>query len=85
MSEQIAPGTAIVNSKELGTNCWSPCRFIRDDGRCERVFTCSYPEKATCQAIDAEVCYLVGKQAQLLVSYANIDRTIRDLQKMVEK
>jgi len=45
--------TAIVNSKELGTNCWSPKRFC--GGRCDRVMVCNYPEKATCKAVASEI------------------------------
>jgi len=51
------PKTAIVSSKELGTNCWLPRRFI-EGTRCERVVECTYPEKKTCKAVDAEIAYL---------------------------
>ena len=47
----------VVSSKELGTNCWLPCRFIQG-GRCAKVMTCNYPEKRTCKAVDAEIKYL---------------------------
>jgi len=57
MVEQPGSRTAIVSSKELRTNCWSSFRFIRDM-RCPRVFTCKYPEKKTCRAVEAEIAYL---------------------------
>ena len=44
--------TAIVNSKDLGTNCWSTHRFL--GGRCDRVMTCNYPEKRTCKAVESQ-------------------------------
>jgi hypothetical protein len=44
---------AIVSSKELGTNCWSSYRFCYGM-RCAKVLTCTYPEKATCQAVQRE-------------------------------
>ena len=49
--------TAIVSSKELGTNCWLACRFL-EGGRCLRVMRCNYPEKRTCKAVDTEISYL---------------------------
>lgn len=57
MVEQLEPRTAIVNSKELGTNCWSSFRFIRGL-RCPRVMQCTYLEKKTCRAVEAELEYL---------------------------
>lgn len=44
---------AIVNSSELGTNCWLPVRFC--GGRCQRVMVCKYPEKRTCKAVQTEL------------------------------
>lgn len=79
MAEQIGPGTAIVNSKELGTNCWKACRFIKDDGRCDRVWSCSYPEKERCQAIEAEITYLRGEQNRLHATFTNIHNRINEL------
>lgn len=49
---------AIVSSRELGTNCWLPARFL--GGRCARVMTCSYPEKAKCKAVETEIEYLTA-------------------------
>lgn len=40
--------TAIVNSKELGTNCWLAVRFT--GGVCLRCEHCTYPEKVKCRA-----------------------------------
>jgi len=45
--------TAIVSSKELGTNCWLACRFL-EGGKCLRVKHCNYLEKRTCKAVDTE-------------------------------
>lgn len=44
----------VVNSKELGTNCWLPARFI-GGGRCLRWEDCRYPEKAECKAREWEI------------------------------
>ena len=48
--------TAVVNSKELGTNCWSTHRFC--GGRCNRIMYCKYPEKQTCLAVQAEIEFI---------------------------
>ena len=77
--------TATVSSRELGTNCWHPCRFIKDNGRCDRVWTCSYPEKKTCQAVNAEIQHDMEEQTRLIRLYHNIDQRILELQNMLEK
>jgi hypothetical protein len=68
--------TAIVNSKELGTNCWLAKRFT-GGSRCCRVMDCTYPEKRTCKAVDAEIEYL---QSQKQTLSENIDKKIAALQ-----
>ncbi len=65
----------VVTLKELGKNCWLPKRFI-SGSRCHRVFTCSYPEKKTCRAIEAEIAYLKNEQRRLMRARAQIDNTI---------
>lgn len=68
--------SAIINSKGLGTNCWSAHRLC--GGRCQRVMRCIYPEKATCKAVQAEIDYLNNY-------YANeIDRLQRQHTKALE-
>jgi hypothetical protein len=84
VAEQIAPGAASVTLEELGTNCWHPCRFIKNDGRCARVYTCSYPEKKKCEAVHAEILYLEQQQLRLLGSVMTIGHTIEGLRKMLE-
>ncbi len=59
------PKTAIVNSKELGTNCWSSFRFCYGM-RCPRVFTCDYPEKKNCRAVEIQLAYLREHSRQLI-------------------
>lgn len=49
--------TAIVSSKELGTNCWLPARFV-EGARCMRLHTCKYPEKKGCKAVKTEIEHL---------------------------
>lgn len=83
--KQLSPGTAVVSSKELGTNCWLPCRFVKDDGRCNRIFTCSYPEKKRCEAVKAEITALQQQQFRLATNIVNIGHTIRTLENMLEK
>ena len=39
---------AIINSTELGTNCWQGVRF--HGGECKLVEVCKYPEKKECRA-----------------------------------
>ena len=57
MAKKKGGKAAIVTSKELGTNCWLPIRFI-EGSRCQRVMECTYPEKKTCKAVYAEIAYL---------------------------
>ena len=85
MVRHIGPGTAVVSLKELGTNCWHPCRFIKDDGRCDRVFTCKYPERKTCQAVNAEIAHLKKAQVRLINQSIQIDRTVEKLAEMLKK
>lgn len=85
MVKQLGDNTAVVTVEELGTNCWHPCRFIRDDGRCCRVFVCNYPEKKACQAVTAEIAYLKQSQVRMCNSSIQIDHTIETLAKMLEK
>ena len=68
---------AIVNSKDLGTNCWLARRFT-GGSKCCRVMTCNYPEKHTCKAIDAEIAYLERKKQCLI---ERIDEKVDILQK----
>ncbi len=55
--KKVSPTAASVTIQELGTNCWLPRRFI-EGKRCCRVMECSYPEKRTCKAVDAEIAWL---------------------------
>lgn len=83
MVKQLSPGTAVVSLKELGTNCWLPCRFIKDNGRCDRIFTCSYPEKKRCEAVRAEIAALLQQQRRLTNNIITIGQTIRTLENMM--
>lgn len=69
--------TAVVHSKDLGNKCWLPVRFC--GGRCDRVMACTYPEKCTCKAVDAEIEYLQSQEQALT---ENIDRKVDALQKI---
>lgn len=82
--KQLSENTAIVSSKELGTRCWLPKRFIKGE-RCDRVYLCNYPEKKTCQAVKAEIIYLMLEQTRLVNTYKNIDIRIAELTAMLEK
>ena len=71
---------AIVNSRELDTNCWFMARFA-EGIRCKQAYSCKYPERATCKAIETEIAYLEGRLSTLVVEYARkIDR-LRDYKK----
>lgn len=70
--------TAVVSSKELGTNCWLPKRFI-EGSRCCRVMECNYPEKATCKAVDTEIAYLHQRRREVNEQcHAQISKLIAD-------
>jgi len=81
--KQLSENTAIVSSKELGTNCWLAGCFIEGDGRCCRVFLCNYPEKKTCQAVHAEITYLRNEQERLDTVKSNIGNRIVELSEML--
>ena len=66
---------AVVSSKELGTRCWLPARFV-DGVRCPRVMQCTYPEKKTCKAVTAEILHL---NAQVLECQKRIGERIAGL------
>jgi len=85
MVKQLGPNCAVVTSAELGTNCWHPCQFIQDDGRCPRVWTCSYPEKKACQAIHAEITQIKVEQKRLLQVSSNLDERVEELIEMLQK
>ena len=52
--------TGIVSSNELGLNCWLPARVL-EGVRCQRVMECTYPEKATSKAVDAEIRHVIDE------------------------
>ncbi len=85
MVKQLGERTAVVSSKELGTNCWLAKRFVKDGGRCCRVWTCNYPEKKTCQAVQREIDYLRQEQQRLAQVSSNIDTKIEELAEMLVK
>ena len=85
MVKQLGPRTAVVSLKELGTNCWHPCRFIKDNGRCERLYVCKYPERKTCQAVHAEIAHLKQEQVRLINQSIQIDHTVKTLAEMLKK
>jgi len=72
----------IISSKELGANCWLPQR-ITGGQRCDRVYTCAYPERNLCKAVDAEIQHLHQKQSSLITTHSNIQVTIDRLLKAV--
>ena len=75
----------IVNSKELGNYCWSSFRFIRGL-RCPRVFTCNYPEKKLCRAVETELAYLKEHSSQLIKEIKKSSReSIRQLENDLKK
>jgi len=83
MAEQIGARTAMVSSGELGLRCWLPKRFI-PESRCDRVWRCKYPEKATCQAVHSEIAYLNQEKKRLAAVSINIDRRVEELAAMLE-
>ena len=73
-----------VTLKDQGGNCWTGNRFILSD-RCMSVFTCSYPEKRTCQAVQAEIAHLRDTQIRMVRSITQIGHTIESLRQMTEE
>ena len=85
MEKEPGPKAAIVSSKELGTNCWLSFRFIRGM-RCPRVFTCDYPEKKTCRAVETEMAYLREHSRQLIDEIkTNAKASIKQLENDLKK
>ncbi len=68
------PKYASVNIKTLGTNCWFAGRFVKG-GCCKSVYSCKYPERATCLAVQCEVEYLTDQ----------VEEAIQRLPKLVER
>ena len=85
MVRQLGKGCAVVKSSELGTNCWLPRRFVKDGSRCDRIWTCSYPEKSSCMAIHAEIRHIQEEQKRLMRISSNLDMRIEELAAMLEK
>jgi len=70
--------SAIVTLKEMGFNCWLPKRFI-EGSRCDRVMECTYPEKKTCKAVNAEIAYIRQTRAEAEVRFhAKINKLLAD-------
>jgi len=68
--------SAIVDSKSLGTNCWSLKRFC--GGRCDKVMTCNYPEKHTCEAVKSEILYLENRREELVAEFGKRLEQLQD-------
>ncbi len=68
MEKKIGCKSVSVTLKELGFNCWLPKRFIKGN-RCQRVMECTYPEKKTCKAVDAEIAYLHQERGEAEVRF----------------
>lgn len=75
----------VIDVEELGKNCWAPCRFIQEDGRCSRVWTCNYPEKENCRAVTAEIKYLLEERERANRVIKNLDKQVHELMKMLKK
>ena len=81
--KRLGKNIAIVSSKELGTNCMLPKRFIPGE-RCNRLWLCNYPEKKTCQAVHAEIAHLNQEKKRLVAVSINLDKRIEELAAMLE-
>ena len=86
MVKQLGNRTAIVSSKELGTNCWTARRFVKGGSRCDRVMRCNYPEKKTCEAVKVELAYLREHSKQLIAEIKqNAKLSIQQLENDLKK
>lgn len=76
---------AITSFQELGKNCWLPARFCAG-AECQRVQTCKYPEKATCEAVKTEIGRLTEKSKQVMLDaieeIENMSQQIEELQEL---
>jgi len=85
MVTQLGNHAALVEAKELGTDCWQPRRFVKEGSRCDRVWTCTYPEKHRCEAVHGEIRHLRNEQLRLVSVSSNIDMRIEELAAMTKK
>jgi len=85
MVKQLGPNCAVVTISELGSNCWHPRRLVKDSSRCDRIWTCNYPEKSSCVAIHAEISHLKDEQKRLMKISSNLDIRIEELTAMLQK
>ncbi len=77
--------TAIVTSKELGTNCWSSYRFCYGM-RCAKVLTCTYPEKLTCQAVQREKDFIEqNRTARIAQIEASAQKALEQLEQRASR
>lgn len=81
--KRLGKNIAIVSSKELGTNCWLPKRFLKGE-RCDWVWLCKYPERKTCQAVPAEIAHLNQEKERLAAVSINLDKRLEKLAAMLE-
>lgn len=59
--KELSKNIVIVNSKELGTECWSPERFLGRCFLCKRYSRC----KASCKVVNKKYDDLVKKFSKL--------------------
>lgn len=85
MVTQLGKHCAVVKLSELGTNCWHPKRFVKNGSRCDRIWTCSYPEKGRCMAIHAEIRHMRNEQLRLVRVSGTLDMRIEELIEMLQK
>lgn len=64
---------AIVKASELGTNCWSPLRFVNSCYACSRYRYCKYPERVA----NAEFDRLASNVYRTFRRYMTAQRKLR--------
>lgn len=85
MVKQLGNRCAVVMSSELGVNCWHPHRFVKEGSRCDRIWSCNYPEKNRCEAIHAEIKAMREQQQRYLKLSSTLDMRIEELAGMTQK
>lgn len=57
--------SVIINSSELGTNCWSALRLVKQCFKCRYYDRCKYPERVVNKCYDRLRVKLVEMEEKL--------------------
>lgn len=57
--------SVVVKSSELGINCWSPLRFVKQCFKCYKYDRCKHPEKVVDETYDRMQARVDGARAEV--------------------